>query len=78
MTPFTIAVRSTVTHVSRFGRFTDLAVALITLGLGIWWSNFWLIGGSAIGFLAFAFNLNAHVQRVAMNWAFRSASKRRR
>ena len=64
---------------SKFGRWADLALGLVVLGLGVFWNSPWVIAGGVFSILAFSFNLNGWVQRKSLSFAqARVAARRKR
>lgn len=52
-----------------FGRYLDLSVGVVMMGLGIWWQSPWTMFFGALSIAAFAFDLNGWVQRRSMAYA---------
>lgn len=63
---------------SKFGRWADLTLGLVVMGLGLLWSSPWLMAGGAFSILAFAVDLNGWVQRKSLAFAQARVSARRK
>lgn len=62
---------------AKLGRWADLAIGLVLIAFGIFWSNYWMIGGGVFSLFASALNLNGWVHNKSMTYAQSRARRKR-
>lgn len=78
MPVFMLYLMGFVQKLTKYGRWTDLVVGLVTLSLGVYWGSTWTMAFGALGILSFAVDLNGMIQRRTMSFAHSRAMARRR
>lgn len=73
---FRMMLRGTILKFSKFGRYLDLILGLVMLGLAWYWQSWITAAFGAFSVAMFAINLNGIIQNKAMNMAVGVAQKR--
>lgn len=66
---FALYVNGFIQMFSRFGRYADLAAAVVMIALAVLWRSPVTAALAAVSFLAYAIDLNGWVQRKSMAYA---------
>lgn len=78
MSPFVLIFRSIIMALTRHGRIADLMLGFLMIGIGVHFSNPWIVASGGLAFLTYSINLNGMVQRFTMNRVMALAAIHRR
>ena len=73
---FVLYVNGFIQSFTKYGRYADLVLGLVVLGLAFHWHSWLAAGCAAVSLVAFATDFNGWVQRRAQAWAH-SVNRRR-
>lgn len=78
MPVFMMYVMGFVQKMTRYGRWADLVLGLVMIGLGIYWRSPWTVALGVVGIGSFAIDLNGMIQRRTMAMAHARMISRKR